>query len=631
MRRLALVALVLSTTIAAHAQNSVTNGGFEIANDAGGPADWNTMGDVTISDDAHSGEKAVLLSRDSVDLECGLNREWEPDSGEQGTMLSELKGGLRFWYKALDASEDAWMRFYVIPMSDRPMEDTGEMRTDFMIPAGHVGDGKWHVGIVGYNFSANEDVKWVHLSPRIAGESASLLLDDVEWMPEVGPALSVATTRWEEDEKRPGERATLTVRVRNNGDRPAANAAVTVTCPDGLRVADGPTATIPGIAVDDTEVVSFDILGRRDEASAIEVAIDVAESIGEAPQLSIPIEPKMEIIQLRASPFILAPGQTATIEAVVRGNGSAICTGITGELSLLAESDFVKIIRTPRKPIEVRPGQEVSVTWRVKALQPALDPVSLSATIAGSNAEGGDASTTLVLAPKPVVAPDVPGAHVEEDVAWLQGDDIRLVIQRAAAGFGIGDVQVRKAGKWTTVARMPSLGRAVASRRSSSDSVRWIAGGEVRADGDALMVEAQPNITDLEFTHSVTFTLRDDGKNIGVTSSLTAAQTCDLYAFDMPFMYVGEGSFGGKKTEALFPGCDWLDSDDISSEYEGKLIERGHKHQVRYVPDPNMITIPLMSVHHEGTTVGLMWDHNQSWDGWHDRPAAAFASPDRFE
>jgi len=519
MRTLALVALMLSITIAACAQNPVTNGGFEMANDAGGPADWSAMGDVTISDDAHSGEQAVLLSRDSIDLECGLNREWEADSGEQGTMLSELKGGLRFWYKALDASEDAWMRFYVIPMSERPMEDTGEMRADFTVPVGHVGDGKWHVGIVGYDFSANEDVKWVHLSPRIAGQSASLLLDDVEWLPEVGPALSVATTRWEEDEKRPGERATLTVRVKNNGDRPAANAAVTVTCPAGLRVADRATATIPGIAVDDVEVVSFDILGRRDKASALEVAIDVAGSIGEAPQVSIPLEPKMEIIQLRASPFILAPGQISTIEAVVRGNGNAICTGITGELSLLTEPDSVEIVRTPQKPIEVRPGREASVVWRVKALRPSLAGPSLSADITAANAEGGQRGTDLVIAPKPTVAPDVPGAHVEDDVAWLQGGSIRLVLQRAATGFGIGDLQVRKAAKWATVARMPSLGRVVVSPRSPADPVPWMASGQVRADGDALIVEAQPSISNTEFAHSVTFTLRDGGKNIGATTA----------------------------------------------------------------------------------------------------------------
>jgi hypothetical protein len=38
-----------------------------------------------------------------------------------------------------------------------------------------------------------------------------------------------------------------------------------------------------------------------------------------------------------------------------------------------------------------------------------------------------------------------------------------------------------------------------------------------------------------------------------------------------------------------------------------------------------------MSIHQAGATIGLLWDHRQTWDGQHDRPAAVFASPDRFE
>jgi hypothetical protein len=48
---------------------------------------------------------------------------------------------------------------------------------------------------------------------------------------------------------------------------------------------------------------------------------------------------------------------------------------------------------------------------------------------------------------------------------------------------------------------------------------------------------------------------------------------------------------------------------------------------LRFVPHPNKITIPLMAVAHGGAALAVFWDCWQRWDGQHDRPAAAFASP----
>ena len=642
-----LIPLLLLSLVApfAAAQNPATNGGFEEVRDDGTIPGWSILGDVTISDDAHSGQNAVLLRRDTLEGLCGLNREWEADSGERATMLRELKGGVRFYYKALEASEDATMPFYVIAMSAAPMEDTGEMRAEFAIPLAHVGDDQWHVGVVGYDFSENPDVKWVHLSPRLRGEKAALLLDDVEWLPEVGPALSVVGTRWEEDEKRPGQRATLTVRLKNVGDAAAHGATVSVACPEYLSVAGDETKPVPPIGPEGVEAVAFTIDGRRDRADALTISSEVPGSIGEPPQFSFALEPELQVVQLRPKRFILSPGETTTVDAVVKGRGTAICTDITGELPLpdikvtrstpegnesLTTDDILRVVSAPKRLVEVLPGRETVLTWRVKALQPVVAPLGLTVGISSSAGDGA-AKTTLVLAPKPKVAPDVPGAHVEEDVAWLQGDGIRLVLQRGAVHFSVADLQVRRGAKWETVARIPWLGRAAVASRSETTPTIWHAAGTPRVDGEALVVEAQPTVGPNPLEFSVRLRLRDSGANIAVTSTLQAGRTCDLYAFDMPFLHVGEGSFGSAKTEALFPGCDWLDADDVSSEDDGRLIDPSHKHAIRYVPDPNMITIPLMSVHHEGTTVGLLWDHRQTWDGTHDRPAAVFASPDRFE
>lgn len=606
--------------------NPVTNGGFEILGPNGLPVDWSYLGDVTVSHDAHSGNNSVLIKRERVELEAGLNRAWVPYSGEQGKMLSQLKGGIRFWYKVLAASDDAALHFYVIPMSARPLEDTGEPRADFLIPKGHVGDGKWHVGLVAYDFTANPNVKWVHVSPRIMGTRAALLLDDIEWLERAGPVLSISSMRWEEDEIRPGKRGTLAVRLRNTGDQPTEGLRVQVACPSYLRLVGQSSAPLPKLAPDQYAEVRFVIEGRRDRPDLIRVLVPQPP---DAPECSadFALRPQAEVIQLRAGRFILAPGETTRIEAVVRGTGTAFATHIAASLRT---TEALNVVSAPVGRIEVAPGREATIAFRVRAVS-QTPRAEVEAHIRSEACElDATVKTSLVIGSRAVYPPDKPGVYVQGDVAWLQGDAIRVVLYRSDFGFGIADVQVKKTG-WETVARMPSMGRIVLSGPNGTPTVFPLYGA-VRADGSRLVVESSVKDTrGGSWTATVTFSLRDNKRNIGMASSVRCDRTAKLLAFDAPMLYVGEGSFGSLKDEALFPGLDWLDKNDVSSEYMGLVIAKGHPHQVRYVPHPQMITIPLMSVFHGGTCVALLWDCRQKWDDSHDRPAAVFASPGRFE
>jgi len=624
----ALSLLLCTIPFALAQENPVTNGGFETLGPNGLPVDWSYLGDVTVSNDAHSGKNAVLIRREKIELEAGLNRDWRPDSGEQGTMLSQLKGGIRFWYKAVSASDDAVLHFFVIPMGKRPMEDTGEARADFVVPKSHVGDGKWHLGLVAYDFTANPDVKWVHLSPRIMGLQAALLLDDVEWVENAGPVLAISGTRWEEDARKPGERATLAVRVKNIGDEPTSAATVNVTCPDYLRVAGQAQAPVPKLSPEDYTELRFVIEGRRDRDDIIGISATQPEG---APECSAEfrLEPKAEAIQLRADRFILARGETTTLRAIVRGEGTAITTGIAGKLEL--SDPAITVVEPPTGPVEAPPGREVALTWKVRAQQETASALAIARLYVG-RMPLQDGVTELVVGAAARSAPDKTGAHVEGDTAWLQGQGLRLVVHRSSLGFGIADLQVKKRG-WETVARTPSMGRIViAVPGDVLVQSRVPLYGTPKAEGERLVVQCSHADDDgARWTATVTFALRDDGRNIGMASSLKCNRTAKLLAFDAPMLYVGEGSFGSAKDEALFPGLDWLDRDDVSSESENLLIAKGHPDQVRYVPHPQMITIPMMSVLHDGTCVGLLWDCRRKWDDSHDRPAAVFGSPDRFE
>jgi len=78
----------------------------------------------------------------------------------------------------------------------------------------------------------------------------------------------------------------------------------------------------------------------------------------------------------------------------------------------------------------------------------------------------------------------------------------------------------------------------------------------------------------------------------------------------------GLGTFGARKSQAVFAGLEYLADDPSSSEAD--LIPD----HVRTVPDPVKITFPLMAIEHKGKYVGLIWEQTAD-------TAAVFDSPDR--
>ena len=94
--------------------------------------------------------------------------------------------------------------------------------------------------------------------------------------------------------------------------------------------------------------------------------------------------------------------------------------------------------------------------------------------------------------------------------------------------------------------------------------------------------------------------------------------------------YWGENSFAQKKTDALFPGLEWLVGDESSSDTLDAISE----YKDRFMPHPEKITIPLMALRtpyvgmdNKRFLVSLLWDANQKWYKDYTMPAVTFASP----
>lgn len=647
MRHLALATLATWLCVAGCAaqENPITNGSFEQLDAQGLPVDWQYLGKCSIVPEAHTGANAVLLERDGDQGETGLNRAWAPDSGEQGAMLAAVKGGVRFWYQILEASGPEPLVFWVIPMSADPMENTGEARAAFRAPAAHGGDGQWHEGVLKYDFAGKDRVRWVQISPRVGGQQARVLLDDITWIKQVGALPAILKTTLEEVPGREGEECLVTATVQNVGDQPLEAGTATVEVPAGLRALDGADRIVDGLPPDALQQLSWRVAGRRDESGDLGLRFAAGSQTATA---TLTYAPELEIVGLFADPFIISPERPAQLALRVRNSGHAMVREVQADLTAAAPLVVPDGNRT-QTLTRIRPQTEAVMNWGVTAAgQTPLAEVS--ARIAAANAEGGRAQSTLVVGgPEPPSAPALPqaGVAVTETYAAIGNERVCLVLPRSEMGYGIGRLYANASGGWVLVGSLPRVTRLVAPADSLRRDEHLVYATTARTVDSPEAVGPQMLTRHLELVGAVTdaagvnwavtetIVLRPDADRFRISVSATPDRAAQLLALDGPMLYAGEGSpTGTRRLDAIFPGVEWLvEGEDSSSDLD---IAADHPDRVRRVPHPHMVTMPLMSARlalpggHEAL-VSLQWDHLQPYYDRLDRPSAIFASPDRWE
>ncbi len=94
-----------------------------------------------------------------------------------------------------------------------------------------------------------------------------------------------------------------------------------------------------------------------------------------------------------------------------------------------------------------------------------------------------------------------------------------------------------------------------------------------------------------------------------------------------PWLKLGEGSFGIAKEDAILPGVEWA----IKDEWTSGTDWFKDPWAMKYVPHPYKVTMPLMAISHEGTSVSMSWKPNQVATRWFNYrshiPQPVFASP----
>ncbi len=595
----------------------VSNGGFEETDASGMAIDWVSIGGARIVDDAaHTGRHSMHLHRPpGTSGEIGANRAWTAGSTEQGAMLSQTRGAIAFWYKNDPTGSPDAAQMHIIPMSSRAME----------LPIGRViwvapeeqpdQRTEWRRGVIGYDFSANPDVKWVMIAPRLGLEAEHMWIDDVAWEPEAPSGLQIERMELKPSGIDPDSDAQLKVTVRSIGTAPSPVAQLQFNLPATLHVSP-PSVTIPALNAGQTHVITVRLRGRRFGKASVTAVLTGPAA---AERRTLLMQPRLRVAYLECSRMQAMPGQPIRVRLFVSNTGGSMAEESSAWLQLPPGM-------TARR---IRSGGPVSVREAVNAaewLVTAKSDIGWTSLTGGLHGDPHAATAPIwVTAIRPRMQNDTqPVVRVSSGQAVASTGVCRLALVDSGAGLWWGELQTRRGKQWRTVALLPRLGLL---NTGGKDQVfrpnRVVARGrELRYEGVIAsqgmtwrfetVLYAQPGADWLRYT-------------VRVVPDIPASYR----ALEGPMLYAGDGAEQPRQ-DAIVPGLEWLDASEESS--SALDIMPDHPDRMRMAPHPYKVTIPAVGLRQNGALVGLLWD---VWDKQlspkHGPASLVFSSPNRLE
>lgn len=598
------------------AENPCTNGSFEVPAANGFPADWGAVGrDVTVCSTAHTGRYALRMARaaDASTSETGINRI---------QLITELKGGVEFWYQA-PAAQGSKLNVYVIPVNDQGVERTGSARATFTVPEDHVGDGKWHTARLKYDYTDNPKVKAVHFAARIVGTSGELLLDDVRYIPNVGPIPLIKKLTLDEDPQNPGRRGRLRVLLTNAGDQSADEVHLTLQLPPGIK--SQPEEATLSLAPDDIRPVYFELTGNRDRAVVL-TATATCRDLSDARRLDL--QPRLRVRSFGPREPVTPTGQQTVLECELENTGGTVIGGIT----VTFETPLGAVQQTAG-PLAPTDRAVVRHSFVPQAETPRL-PVSVRVAAPGVPIEGArdgaweaDSGVSVVKALQ-LATPQGRFSFASRPVPILENDSFRLIFYLCRGRFFATRLEVKTPQGWKVAGWLVSMGRlALRDERGRIEEHLLAADSCLVGPSPRKMtgILRFPSIVKTKdggtVTGEVIFSTSPGHESFVIRGVLSADQPIDVAAWGLPILYIRQ------RDEAIFPGLEWLVDDELSS--DSLDIAEDHPDRIRHVVHPDMITAGVAGIHGPHGTVGMFWDVRGTYPGW-PRAAFAFASPDRF-
>jgi hypothetical protein len=367
---------------------------------------------------------------------------------------------------------------------------------------------------------------------------------------------------------------------------------------------------------------------------------------GSSPTLSrvsvVSYAPKVDLVSVGQSPAIVTPYDSFRVVATVRNVGEGdlrpdhrvrIRLGVPEGFRLAKGQAATETLR------ELTAGREMDLSWRLAASsRPGRGEFALTMGVIVLRVFDVIVSPTGDGIDHTNLDADSGGLHEQRNSLVLEKGSTRLAFVREGRRFQYGTVLMKVAERWRAVGHLTPFGelsvkldagleRRIEMQPSHHTRLAEL-DGKALSDGQ-LGVRFFDEFSDedsVRWRFQQSFVLEAGSPWIEVETSLTPAAPREVVTFSAPRLLAGDGSFGGSKDQAVFPGLEYLGPNEPSSSTRDLAFPLN----LRSMPHPLRVTIPLMAVRSGDAIIGLSWDVHQKWHGEKTMPTPLFSSPNRF-
>lgn len=412
---------------------------------------------------------------------------------------------------------------------------------------------------------------------------------------------------------------------------------------------------IANLSEDQTTYAEF----SRDEFRPVnEIATDIYNQFETEPtELTLYVaQPKLEIVSIGSTAAVVAAGEAFEVQCTIKNNG----IGPLGRNSKTRLTINELKLRRGRNAHNLKPlavGDTATYVWYARGVARQTEQnfsVSLKSRTLQLDERKRGAIQIRPAQPK-LEAQVVPDLHtyMEDKHIVLGNKHLRVVLVhnncQTSTNLGKGNrkkpsheinqegyeyiaIYVAKGSTYQQLATTKMIAETTFLSDEKPQDFRFIP-DEVQLVGNShgesiIRITGKHTDSDgVNWTLKLQLILTEDTKRIKVKYNLSTDQDRELLAFRPVEIYAGHKSNREKKTAAIFPGLEFLENDEPSSNIRDAAPPLNN----RLVPHPYKITIPVMAVEIQKSVVGVTWNPLHCWDEESQSLSATFASPNWFQ
>ena len=348
--------------------------------------------------------------------------------------------------------------------------------------------------------------------------------------------------------------------------------------------------------------------------------------------------PKLELSALGLNTAVVTVSEDFEVQCTLRNTGTV---GLSPGNQTSVAINRVKLRRGrhvyPIKTLDA--GDETKLVWSLRRF--SRESVAQISVLLKYQTPTGEVRKTLETAIEiQPAAPKVPSQIVPElhthnlqEHVVLGNKHLRLLFVQGTRGFEYFTLFAARHGSYRQAATSHAM--TTIRYRNSKDETEQLRiiptiyrlAGTSPGESIVILAGDQKDAEGVNWRFEARFSLTEDDKYVRTEYSLSTDARREILAFNGPMLYAGDRGYGEAKTAALFPGLEFLGTDEPSSNDR----DVAPPYSNRIVPHPYKITVPLMAVEYKKTLVGLAWNPLDTWDGEHTMLSAVFASPNWHE